>query len=299
MGRRIPYNKPHLTYSQQLDQLKARGLTIEDEDKALFLLKRISYYRLSAYWYPLLEEPKSAHQFKSGSTFNQAFQLYCFDRKLRQLILAELEKIEVAVRSEMIYQYSEAYGPYWFDDVSLFRNSNQQNRAVTKMTEEYNRSDEAFILAFKNKYSNPLPPAWILLEVVSFGTLSVTYKHLRPNRVKRNVADSFSLNKDVLTSWLHSIVYLRNICAHHSRLWNRDMRITPARPVSPHRTFLPSHVRQDKVFYFLSAILYLLEDVNPRNTFKERLEMLIDEYPVIDKAAMGFPEHYKEYQLWK
>ncbi len=199
----------------------------------------------------------------------------------------------------MIYQYSEAYGSYWFDDASLFRNRYLRDRAASKMTDAYNRSDEAFILAFKNKYSNPLPPAWMLLEVVSFGTLSVTYKHLRRNKIKRDIAGSFGLNKEVFTSWLHSIVYLRNICAHHSRLWNRDMRITPAKPGSPHRTFLPSHVRQDKVFYFLSAILSLLEDVNPKNTFKERLGSFMEEYPVIDKAAMGFPEDYKNFRLWK
>jgi len=119
---KVPFNKPPLTYSQQLQQLKDRGLAIENEDKALHLLTSISYYRLSGYWYPLLQD-KQHHIFKKESSFETAFKLYCFDRKLRKLILSELEKIEVAVRAKMIYELSLKHGPFWFVNPLLFRNA--------------------------------------------------------------------------------------------------------------------------------------------------------------------------------
>lgn len=93
------YIKPPLTYQQQIEQLKGRGLIIDNEQKAIHLLENISYYRLSGYWFPLLAD-KKAHIFKPGTKLQTAFSLYCFDRELRQLVLAELEKIEVAVRAK-------------------------------------------------------------------------------------------------------------------------------------------------------------------------------------------------------
>ena len=101
--QKLSYNKPALTYKAQIEQLKDRGLTIADEEKAVHLLENISYYRLSGYWYPLLKDPKQDHVFKEGATFERAFGLYLFDKELRKLVVSELEKIEVAVRAQMIY----------------------------------------------------------------------------------------------------------------------------------------------------------------------------------------------------
>lgn len=94
MGKTL-YTKPALTFEEQLIQLEGRGLTIQNREKALHILQNISYYRLSGYWYPFLEEPKSNHFFKKESFFEQGFKLYCFDRELRKLIMGELEKIEI------------------------------------------------------------------------------------------------------------------------------------------------------------------------------------------------------------
>jgi abortive infection bacteriophage resistance protein len=96
---KVPYTKPALSYADQLQLLKDRGLSIGNDAKALHLLETISYYRLSGYLYPMLDNPKSPHIFKPGSTFKNGFKLYCFDRELRKLILSELEKIEIAVRA--------------------------------------------------------------------------------------------------------------------------------------------------------------------------------------------------------
>ncbi len=116
---KVPYTKPFLSLKEQLEQLKNRGLKVENEVKALHLLEVVSYYRLSGYWYPLLSD-KANHTFKATATFDTAFKLYCFDRELRRMVLSELEKIEVAIRARATYILSAVHGPFWFQNPKLF-----------------------------------------------------------------------------------------------------------------------------------------------------------------------------------
>lgn len=306
----IPYAKPAITYADQLQQLKNRGLGIENDSKALFLLQNISYYRLSGYWYPLIDNPKNSHVFKPGSTFGMAFNMYCFDRELRKLVIAELEKIEVAIRAKMIYILSHQYGPFWYSDPNLFVNANRHGTSIKKLTEEYNRSDEQFLLSFRSNYSDPLPPSWMLLEVSSFGGLSHLYKNLKPVRSKRDIANYFGLDSRTFESWLHTIGYIRNVCAHHSRLWNRVMRITPTMPTNPLNTWLTTTVItntitgisepvNNRTYYLLSMMIYLLQVINPSHRFKHIFLDLFVKYQNIDPAAMGFPSTWMDEPLWQ
>ena len=296
MGK-ILYNKPALTFEEQLSQLEGRGLTIENKDKALHILQNISYYRLSGYWYPLLEEPKSAHLFKSKSSFEQAFKLYCFDRELRRLIIGELEKIEIAVRTQLIYQLSHRHGAYWFSKESIFKNNEKLQKTILKIKTETHRSQEDFIDNFSKKYTQNLPPSWMTLEVTSFGVLSSLYGNLQKD--KRGIANYFGLDDFTFSSWLHSLLYVRNICAHHSRLWNKKLRISPVIPKSPKKPFLSMSANNDKVYYILSMVLYLLNTINPNHSFRMRLNDLFDKYPSVDLKALGFSEKWKEEELWK
>lgn len=296
---KVPFRKPPLTYSQQLQQLKDRGLLIENEEKTLHLLTSVSYYRISGYWYPLLQD-KQNHIFKKGATFEKAFKLYCFDRELRKLVLSELEKIEIAIRAKMIYVLSHKHGAFWFTNPALFKNPVKHADSITKIGQEYSRSDEEFIKAFSNKYSDSLPPAWISIEVTSFGTLSMLYGNLLPGKEKRTIANHFGVSDSVFETWLHSIVYLRNICAHHSRLWNRSMSI---RPQVPRKTTNPwidmTNVQNNKTYFMLSMICYLLQTVNPKSTFSSRLKTLMDSYDNVDPNAMNFPANWKSEILWQ
>lgn len=295
---KIPYAKKSLTYTEQLSQLKSRGLIIEDENKAAHLLEVVSYYRLSGYWYPLLAN-KQAHQFKDNASFNTGFKLYCFDRELRKLALAELEKIEVAIRSKLIYILSHRFGPFWFQDPQLFGDPVRHANALSKIGEEFNRSDEDFIAMFKNKYSDPLPPSWMTLEITSFGALSMLYKNLKPGKEKREIAHYFGLADSVFETWLHSIVYLRNVCAHHSRLWNRAMSIRPQIPRAPRKTWLTNnHISNNRSYFMLCMIKYLLQTVAPSNSFVTKFKALLAKYPNVDVQAMGFPKGWEQELFW-
>ena len=151
--------------------LKDRGLQVPNVAKALHLLEAVSYYRLSGYWYPLLSN-KEQHVFKVDASFDTAFNIYKFDRELRLLVLRELEKIEVAVRAKMIYVLSHSRGVFWYLDTKNFASSLKYAETLTKIKQEYKRSDEEFIKAFQLKYSDNMPPCWMMLEISSFDPLS-------------------------------------------------------------------------------------------------------------------------------
>ena len=296
---KIPFNKPPLTYSQQLELLKERGLIIQNEEKTLSLLSSISYYRLSGYWYPLLAD-KQKHIFKKDATFDTAFKLYCFDKELRKLVLTELEKIEIAIRAKMIYVLAHNYGAFWFTNSSLFKDQIKHKKSLEKIQHEYSRSDEEFIKAFTKKYSDFIPPSWISIEITSFGTLSILYSNLLPGKQKREIANHFGISDSVFETWLHSIVYLRNICAHHSRLWNRSMSIRPQIPKKTMKTWIRMNgVHNNKSYFMLSMIRYLLYTVNPKSSFPSKLKTLLSSYENVDISALNFPENWENERFWK
>lgn len=296
---KIPYDKPFLDYEEQLLLLQERGLIIDDAEKAMHLLAKISYYRLSGYWYPLLAD-KEKHTFKIGANFDDAFRLYLFDKELRKLFLSELEKIEIAIRAQIIYILSEYKGGFWIEDATLFPNNAGHSELMNSVQKEYQRSDEKFIDAFRLKYSNPLPPSWMLLEITSFGTLSTIYKHLKPGRSKRRIASAFGLDDTSLESWLHSMVYVRNLCAHHCRLWNRELSIRPNKLHSPKNIWLnKTDISNSRIFYFASVIVYLLNSIDPTHNFKTKFINLIRRYDNIDHNRMGFPDEWEKEPLWK
>jgi len=306
---KVPYTKQALSYSDQIQQLRNRGLIIENEPKALHLLEVISYYRLSGYWYPMLSD-KEKHLFKPNSTFELAYCIYKFDRELRLLILSELEKIEIAIRAKMIYALSHSCGVFWYTNPLNFNNQISYHETISKIGAEYERSDEDFIQSFKNKYSDSMPPSWMMFEFSSFGILSSLYSNLLPGKGRRDIANYFGLSDSVLESWLHSIVYLRNICAHHSRLWNKEMRIQPIIPRNPRNQFIiqtnylsaesdtPRTINK-KAYFILSMIIYMMNVINPKNSVPSKVKRLFEKYPNIDSRAMGFPENWQTEPLWK
>ena len=97
MANLIPFTKRFESSENLVNLLESRGLQIYDRNKAIQYLDNIGYYRLSAYMYPLLKMPKTAHLYKEGSSFKKVMMLYRFDKKLRLLMFNEIEKIEIAI----------------------------------------------------------------------------------------------------------------------------------------------------------------------------------------------------------
>ncbi|MGL5787087.1 MAG: Abi family protein [Bacteroidales bacterium] len=295
------YSKYYTSPKDLVSLLKARGLHIENDIKAENYLQNIGYFRLSAYCYPLLQQPKSSHQYKNGASFNQILNLYRFDRKLRLLIFNEIEKIEVAIRSIVINTACAHFGDiFWMTDPSRFINNTHFTKFISDLQSDIRNSSEDFIIHFREKYSNPFPPAWTIAEILSLGGICHVYKNIKDNSLKKKIAKKFGLQPIVFESWILTLAGLRNICCHHGRLWNRTLKL---KPVIPHKTTHKwisnvAYIDIQRVYFRLCIIKYLLISVSPHNSFKEKLIEILDKYPTVDIAAMGFPDNWTDEFLW-
>lgn len=269
------YNKPPISIDQQIERLKQRGLNFNDKEKAAHYLSNISYYRLRAYTYPFQDNADPHHPFIEQVSFEEIIQLYVFDRKLRMLVFNALEKIEVALRTKIINEFSYGRESHWHEDATLYRHQYFFNKNIASLYEEIERSSEAFIHHYKTKYSKPpYPPAWMSLEVVSMGLLSKLYLNLKKSKAKINVAKAFGLpNLEIMESWIHAFATVRNICAHHGRLWNRRFTIIPKLPYYTKRPFLANmQIHDNKLYAQLSCINYALKEISPDCRFVNDLK---------------------------
>jgi abortive infection bacteriophage resistance protein len=281
--------------------LKSRGLSIPDESKAISYLTNIGYYRLSAYCHPLLQDPKTAHRYKPGASFDLVMKMYLFDRKLRVLLFNEIEKIEVAIRSAITNLVSDALNDvFWMTNASYFNSATGFSKSLSLIQSEINRTKEEFIGHFKNKYIEPFPPAWMISEIIPLGVLCGIYNNLKSTRIRKRIAVHFALPVPVFSSWILILANLRNVCCHHNRVWNKDHLVIPADLRNPVFPWIDSSVTDTKRVYFrLCVIKYLLFTVSLDNCFTDKLKTLLAEYPTIDVCAMGFPANWEIEPLWK
>lgn len=298
MSKRI-YTKSPLTFEEQLNQLEQRGLQISLREKAISYLKGISYYRLSAYFLPY---QRSKDIFNDGTGFEQIINTYSFDRDLRLLVFDCIERIEIAIRTQIIYTMALNYGDaHWQDNKGLF--ITPYYNKVGQLTDPYSdlqaiiskaktaRTPEVFIRHYTDTYDSPAnPPSWMCFELLTIGELSHIFRGLRNNADKKRIADFFDVHPTVFTSWLHALTYVRNICAHHSRLWNRDLAIEPEKLLKPKGNWISASFENNKrVFYFICTLKYLLDRANPGNSLKEKLITIFKKYPTVPIRFLGIP----------
>ena len=203
---RLPhFTKHYMTEADLVVLLKSRGLIISDEAKAVRYLESIGYYRLSAYMYPFLKIPKETHQYKDGTTFQQVLNLYRFDKKLRMLLLNEIEKVEISY-SSCHYEYSCADDRRHLLANQTIHFANQRTFQETKNTidKEYAKSTEEFIKHFKNSYCDSYPPSWILGELLTMGNVNMVYRNLKADKIRKRISHYFGLQPIVLESWITS-----------------------------------------------------------------------------------------------
>ncbi|MCQ2180540.1 MAG: Abi family protein [Bacteroidales bacterium] len=281
--------------------LRQQGLDIEDEEAAIHTLHNISYSRFKAYLVPLMAD-RSTHKFRPGATFGQAYAYYGFDRRLRELVFHELEKVEISIRTHIAYAVNGTENGYWFTNPDHFRNASSHRYLLKGIKREVERSDVDAIRSFRAKYSNEFPPSWLTLEATSMGTLSMIYDEMKDGPIKDRMASYYGVDARTFASWIRHIVYIRNICAHHGRLWNHTLTVRARIPEKPRNRF--PKVKESmtaNVYYTLCVIQYLQNTVKPANTFAARLKSLIDNFPLIgtkELASMGFPADWERDEFW-
>jgi abortive infection bacteriophage resistance protein len=296
----MQFTKPPLNVDEQIELLESRGLLINDKNFAKQKLSNINYYRLSAYMLPFQKQNSPNHHFLDHTTFENITNLCAFDRALRVLVFDAIERVEVALRTQIIYQYSMTKSGYWFEDPTLYINNYNYSRNLVKLDEEIARSNEVFIKHYKKKYTSPQrPPAWMTLEISSMGLLSQTFKNLKMSNEKKAIGKHFGVNPYILESWMQSLTFVRNVCAHHGRLWNRVLTLQPTIPNHTQNIWLQNtNFDNNRLYGFLSAMLYLLKTIEPQTTFSKDFKKLLTQFPEMNASRLGFPHHWDSEALW-
>jgi abortive infection bacteriophage resistance protein len=330
------YDKPPLSTQEQAQQLQDRGLTCADVAKLQHYLTHIGYYRLSAYWLPFeqpaeMGETSRNHQFQPGTSFEQVLSLYVFDRKLRLLVMEAIERIETAVRSHWANALALRHGAHAHMQASLFKSPWQHAQDIARIASELHESNETFVAHYRQRYDEPfLPPIWAVVETLSLGALSRWFKATKDTDAKREVAKSLGMPTiEVLEKVLHALTPVRNVCAHHARLWNRrfTLQLPHIKRFNGHdgRMVIEEIIgsRQAKVdcgqcgkainqeqpevqrqpsrllFNYLLVMAQLMRRINPNSSWQTRLRLHIQSATQEQQQAMGFPEGWEQWAIWQ
>lgn len=324
----MSYTKPWKSYEDQLEQLISRGMIVTDQVRALDYLERIGYYRLSGYWFAFRKrsevslsdehncKSKKARTevldaFRDGTTFQNAVDLYVFDKQLRLLVMDALERIEVALRVDISHTLGQL-DPFAYLKPELlhdeFSNRLNKDSGVTqhhewlgKHARLIKRSREEFVQHNKAKYGLPLA-IWVACEVWDFGTLSTLFNGMRTVE-QDTISYQYGVsNGRVFATWLRSLNYLRNICAHHSRLWNRNIIEQPKLPSAAEQYWVKPFEANDharaRCFLLLKITQHLMGVINPQSSWPERMKTHLLAFPNLthlglNLAGMGAPNDWE------
>ena len=282
-------HQPPMTIEEQIDNLKSIGLTIEDEEYAKIILNDISYFRLIKA-YSLNLKPKNG-TYNENVTFEQILDLYLFNANFRQLIFPEIEKIEINVRCRIANYFANTYGVLGYLEADNFSNGEYFNVFIKDIEEEIGRNSKAlFVKNFTENYEGGKLPIYALVEVFSFGTLSKFFKNLK-NPDKKAIASTFGIGYTYLESWLESIAFVRNICAHYGRLYNARLSKTP----QLYKEYSKAGIGNQRIFGVLLCLKHLLKSDHHWKKFVKDIDSLIKKYKFVDIKTMGFPENWEKY----
>lgn len=280
------YVKPFKTYEEQLCILSERGLAINDEPFAQSVLRRVGYYRLSAY--SLTLRKKDDH-FYGGVTFENIYELYRFDDAFRRVVLKYSCYIEILFRSYISYFHAGKYQPLGYLDSSNFADISRHSNFLSELSKEVNRSDDVFIEHHKTNHGS-VYPFWVIIEVTSYGVLSKLYKNLLVDDRNEIAKRYVHYGRKYVENWLQCCTYCRNVAAHGGRFYNRHLKSCPVK-LSKNDSALVSNTSP---FAFVIAIHHLLPDDATKQRFIDELEGIYVSHPFALLRHMGFPEDWKD-----
>lgn len=287
MGELKQHQLP-MAIDEQVENLKRIGLIVENEEYAKKILNDISYFRLIKA-YSLNLKSKNG-KYTDNVRFEQLVELYLFNANFRQIIFSEIEKIEINARCRIANYFSERYGVLGYLEADNFANIKYHQAFIDDIEEEIRRNSKApFVKNFKENYEGGNLPIYALVEIFSFGTLSKFYKNMK-NPDKKIIASSFGVGYTYFESWLESISYVRNICAHYGRLYNAKLSKTPIL----YKEYSEVGIGNNRIFGVFLCLKQLLKNDSHWNIFVDKIDMLFGKYESVDIKTMGFPKNWKE-----
>lgn len=284
-------HQPPMTTDEQIENLKNIGLIVGDEAYAKKILNDISYFRLIKAYSLNLKTKNGCYN--RQITFNEIVDLYLFNANLRQIIFPEIEKVEINVRCRVANFFAEKYGVLGYLKAENFADENYHAEFMKDINEEIGRNSRTpFVRNFRENDEGGYLPIYALVEIFSFGTLSKFYKNML-NKDKKAIAKTFGVGYTYFESWLESISYVRNICAHYGRIYNAKLSKKPML----YKEYTQAGIGNNRIYGVLLCLKHLLKNDTHWNLFVDNVELLFDKYECVQISTMGFPENWKELLL--
>lgn len=308
-------NKDFKSIEEQIALLRSRKLKFSDEGKAKKLLKECQYYRIMAYRYPFVL-PENKDKFKDNVDFENIWDLYIFDRRLRFLVIDAIERIEVSLRSRWSHVLAEKYGVLAYQVNAIFDNQMIRRTLARIIFENVQSSDQPCITHYLSK--NQKIPIWGLCEVLTYGELISMFNAIKPRAIKNEILKDFGLDEKIIASFLNALRIVRNICAHHGRLWNKRLFANFVCPTTPQTlssslnypiiddTLDSSETKKDKlykqksIYNILVMLVYFVDRIAPQSHWGERISTFLtnkDNSQYLPE--MGFPNDWKSRPIWE
>ncbi len=314
--------KPWLSFADQLQQLQSRGLHVDNRAAALDYLERLGYYRLSGYWYPLraIDQAASNTQgkavrtdsFAAGSRFEDVVRLYVFDKKLRLLALDALERIEMAVRVDVAHLLGKRDPGAHENPACLHGNftkkvstkradagKTQHQLWLSKYQSMLQRArKEPFVVHHQQQYG--AMPIWAAIEVWDFGLLSKLFSGMQYADQQAIASLYGAADGQTFAKWLRSLNFIRNVSAHHSRLWNINVL-----ELSPVPASWPVRINNARPFLYFCLMQQLLKVICPNSSWGQRFKNLLsDDFPAVSNQTISLAElgvfvGWEEWELWQ
>lgn len=278
--------KEPISFDEQLVKIEERGCFVSDEAFAKRKLQQINYYRLTAYFLPF---KNSDGTYKEGTSFNNVFRIYEFDRKMRSLIFSTIEEIELMLRTQLAYYHATKYGALGYMNPENFIPKHNAENFEKRLQEKIEHNKEQFFVKHHIEKYNSQFPLWVIIELFTFGDLSFFFSDMLKADKKYLARTLFHTSDTNVSSWLLCLTHLRNYCAHYSRLYFNKFGTVPATPKG-----FP-HILEDKLFDYLLVVKFLYPDHERwANLFMVDLENLIEAYSdVVKMQHIGFPDDWK------
>ena len=274
----MKFNKSPFTISQQISHIKTK-FKCHNSDKLEKYLLHYNYYRLRGYWL-FFEE------IDVNIEFNEVISLYNFDSELRTLFLKYIEKIEISIKSIFAYHLTTKYNNSHIHlDKTIFLNEEFYNNSIFHLQNSFNSSKELFAKHFKN-YNEILPPLWASVEIMTFGEISKWYSNLNI-KDRKEISIYYNISQKSLYTFLIHLTEVRNLCAHHNRLWNK--RILKSFSI-PKKFNIIVYNQKFKIYHTAIMMDYILNFLDNNRFFDEFIELII-KYQIPLKY-MGFKKEH-------
>lgn len=269
------------TAEELYNQLIEKWLDMDiSKEKIIHFLTHHSYFQFMLYFKRYWN---TDHKFSSDTKFSIIRDTYIFDQKLRLNLLYYISEIENSFKNSFCQTMCQDKWNIRWTDKNNFKDTRVFDDILSPIIQSIKdkspKSD--FIKKYMIKYTDPIyPPFWNMLEILSFGQISLMYKSV-DSSYKKTVASIYKIDNSLLENRLQCLVTIRNICCHHNKLYDRqDLFAIKIPKIYKWKDIFESHEKD--LFGVFAIIYYLLLHLNLDKKFLSDIKILFAEYNYIN-----------------